>query len=93
MLQPELNYLSFITILINKLNFTGAAATHKPCLWSDKNGKITDEPYDEASEICCEKSGKHTKINHQGHKIDCCGGKLFFRFTLIFHCSFYSVKK
>uniref|UniRef100_A0A8W8LTS5 Galaxin-like repeats domain-containing protein n=1 Tax=Magallana gigas TaxID=29159 RepID=A0A8W8LTS5_MAGGI len=63
-----------IAIALTLISSThGAAATHKPCLWSDKNGKITDEPYDEASEICCEKSGKHTKINHQGHKIDCCG--------------------
>lgn len=50
--------------------------------------------YDEASEVCCEMSGTHKKINHQGHEIDCCGGKLcssisFWFFTV--HL-FFSVK-
>lgn len=69
------NYFNFITNIL--IHFIGAAPNHKPCIWYDKNRNVTDvKLYDEASEVCCEMSGTHKKINHQGHEIDCCGGKL-----------------
>lgn len=71
-----LKWFAFIIpiVLILMSSTHGAAPNHKPCIWYDKNRNVTDvKLYDEASEVCCEMSGTHKKINHQGHEIDCCG--------------------
>lgn len=91
------NYFNFITNIL--IHFIGAAPNHKPCIWYDKNRNVTDvKLYDEASEVCCEMSGTHKKINHQGHEIDCCGGKLcssisfwFFTVHLFFSVKFTNI--